>query len=75
VIDERNVLKAQHQEQVTDLAVAIAFEMGKDLNFIEGLALASHLHDLGERYIPPEIANKPDALSAADYELEKHQSH
>ena|GEM_PF-2951670 len=75
MIDERNVLKAQHQEQVTDLAVAIAFEMGKDLNFIEGLTLASHLHDLGERYIPPEIANKPDALSAADYELEKHQSH
>lgn len=70
-IDERNVLKGQHQEQVTDLAVAIAFEMGKDLNFIEGLTLASHLHDLGEMYIPSEIANKPGALSAADYELVK----
>ena len=70
-IDERNVLKGQHQDQVTDLAVAIAFEMGKDLNFIEGLTLASHLHDLGEIYIPPEIANKPGALSDADFELIK----
>ena len=56
---------------MTDLAVAIAFEMGKDLNFIEGLTLASHLHDLGEIYIPPEIANKPGALSDADFELIK----
>jgi len=70
-IDERNVLKGQHQDQVTDLAVAIAFEMGKDLSFIEGLTLASHLHDLGEMYIPPEIANKPGALSDADFELIK----
>lgn len=70
-IDERNVLKGQHQEQVTDLAVAIAFEMGKDLNFIEGLTLASHLHDLGEMYVPPEISSKEGALSAADFELIK----
>jgi PAS domain S-box-containing protein len=70
-IDELNVLKGQHQEQVTDLAVAIAFEMGKDLNFIEGLTLASHLHDLGEMYIPPEISAKEGAHSAADNELVK----
>jgi HD-GYP domain-containing protein (c-di-GMP phosphodiesterase class II) len=70
-VDERNVLKGQHQEQVTDLAVAIAFEMGKDLNFIEGLTLAAHLHDLGEMYIPPEISAKEGALSVADFELVK----
>ncbi len=70
-IDERNVLKGHHQEQVTDLSVAIAFEMGKDLNFIEGLTLAAHLHDLGEMYIPPDIASKEGALSDADFELVK----
>ena len=39
-IEDSNVIKSQHQERVTDLAVAIAIEMGKDLKFIEGLTLA-----------------------------------
>ncbi|MBT5485397.1 MAG: hypothetical protein HOH14_11820 [Gammaproteobacteria bacterium] len=38
-IEDRNVIKSQHQERVTDLAVAIAFEMGKSVKFIEGLTL------------------------------------
>ncbi len=70
-IEDRNVIKSQHQERVTDLAVAIAIEMGASIQFIEGLALACQLHDLGEMYIPPEIANRVGKLSDADFEMIK----
>lgn len=70
-IEDRNVLKGQHQERVTDLAEAIAVEMGKELKFIEGLTLACHLHDIGEMYIPPEIANMAGRLGDADYDMIK----
>ncbi len=70
-IEDRNVIKSQHQERVTDLAVAIAIEMGCSVHFIEGLTLACQLHDLGEMYIPPEIANRVGKLSDADFEMIK----
>jgi PAS domain S-box-containing protein len=47
-IEDRNVIKSKHQERVTDLAIAIAFKMGKSVKFIEGLTLANQLHDIGE---------------------------
>jgi len=68
-IEDRNVIKSQHQERVTDLAVAIAFEMGKSVKFIEGLTLACQLHDIGEMYIPPEIANRVGKLSESEFEM------
>lgn len=70
-IENRNLLKTEHQERVTDLAVAIAFEMGKDMNFIEGLTLACHLHDLGEMFIPPEITSMEGKLSESNYDMVK----
>lgn len=70
-IEDRNVIKSQHQERVTDLAVAIAIEMGASVHFIEGLSLACQLHDLGEMYIPPEIATRVGKLSDADFEMIK----
>ena len=45
--------------------------MGASVHFIEGLSLACQLHDLGEMYIPPEIANRVGRLSDADFEMIK----
>ena len=68
-IEVRNVLKGQHQDGVTDLAVAIAFEMGMDYEFIEGLTLAAAMHDLGEMYLPAEVASKDSALDDVERAL------
>lgn len=68
-IEDRSVIKSKHQENVTDLAVSIALDMGKNLLFIEGLSIACQLHDLGEMYIPPEIANQVGRLDDSDLDM------
>jgi len=62
-VETRDPYTAGHQKRVTDLACAIANEMGLAKDKIEGVRLAGTIHDIGKIQIPYEILTKPTSLS------------
>ncbi|MBO8154756.1 MAG: HD-GYP domain-containing protein, partial [Thermovirga sp.] len=71
VVESKDSYTANHQSRVAELASAIAEEMGLPMARIEGLRLASMVHDIGKIQIPSEILNKPGKLSDIEFELIK----
>jgi len=71
VVESKDSYTANHQSRVAELASAIAEEMGLPMDRIEGLRLASMVHDIGKIQIPSEILNKPGKLSDIEFELIK----
>jgi PAS domain S-box-containing protein len=63
-----------HQKKVSRLATAIAREMHINQGTIEGLYLASIVHDLGKIAIPTEILSKPSQLDQTEFEMIKTHS-
>jgi len=60
----RDPYTAGHQRRVTELALAIAQEMGLSGERLKGLQVASLLHDIGKGLIvPAEILSKPGRLT------------
>ena len=74
MIAARDPYTAGHEKRVTELAVAIAADMGQDEATIEGLRLAGLVHDVGKLTIPAEILNKPSLLTPIEFELIKGHS-
>lgn len=70
-VEIRDPYTAGHQHRVAELAVAIACELGMDDSQIEGLKLASVVHDIGKIRIPAEILSKPGRLNEFEYGLIK----
>ena len=60
----RDVYTAGHQRRVSELAAAIATEMGLPAQQIEGITIGAALHDLGKMMVPLEILSKPGRLHA-----------
>ncbi|MEE4203212.1 MAG: HD domain-containing phosphohydrolase, partial [Halieaceae bacterium] len=73
-VEMRDAYTAGHQNAVSDIAVAIAAELGLDAYQIDGLRLAAAVHDVGKIRIPIEILSKPDRLNKNEYELIKGHS-
>jgi PAS domain S-box-containing protein/putative nucleotidyltransferase with HDIG domain len=73
-VEKRDPYTAGHQRRVTQLAVAIATEMGLPESSIEALSMAGIIHDIGKIYIPSEILAKPGKLSNAEYSMVKVHS-
>jgi PAS domain S-box-containing protein len=73
-VEMRDVYTAGHQRRVAKIAEAIAGEIGLSANRIQGLRLASTVHDLGKVNIPAEILSKPGKLTSLEYELIKTHS-
>ncbi|MBN2283846.1 MAG: PAS domain S-box protein, partial [Deltaproteobacteria bacterium] len=71
VVEIRDSYTADHQKRVAQLAVAIGEEMGLDRNHIEGLRLASVIHDIGKITVPAEILSKPGRLNETEFALVK----
>ena len=65
----RDPYTAGHQRRVTELAVAIAGELGLDEKRIEGLRVAGLMHDIGKLAVPAELLSKPSRLSETEYRL------
>ena len=65
-VEMRDPYTAGHQQRVTQLACAMAKEMGLSEEQIEGLHVAGSLHDLGKILVPAEILNKPGPLSETE---------
>jgi len=72
IIKTKDPYTADHQLRVSQLACAIAEEMGLEAERIEGLRTAALMHDLGKIYLPAELLAKPDALNETEMKLFKN---
>ncbi|MGE3550485.1 MAG: HD domain-containing phosphohydrolase [Geobacter sp.] len=71
-IEKRDRYTAGHQQQVAQLAHAIAVEMGGlDDDRIKGIRTAGMIHDIGKLYVPNEILSKPGRLTDLEFGLIK----
>lgn len=73
-IEMRDPYTAGHQRRVADLATTIAQELRLPDTQIEGLYLASTVHDIGKIQIPAEILSKPGKLTDAEFSLIKQHA-
>ena len=71
MVEQRDPYTAGHQHRVSELAVAIATEMGLTNDQITGIRIASVVHDIGKIHVPAEILSKPSKLSQAEYDIIK----
>ena len=63
VVKCRDPYTADHQLRVSRIAESIGQSLGLDQDTIEGLRVASLLHDIGKLTIPAELLSKPGQLS------------
>ncbi len=63
---------AGHQRRVTQLACAIAKEMGLPEEQIYGIRMAGMIHDIGKIHIPAETFSKPSRLTETEFAMIKN---
>jgi PAS domain S-box-containing protein len=72
-VEMRDPYTAGHQQRVSQLAAAIAREMGLSEHTAIGIELASLVHDVGQINVPAEIMCRPGKLREHEYPLiQKH---
>jgi len=71
IVEMRDPYTAGHQRRVAQLAVAIANELQLPQEQVEGIHLASVVHDVGKIRIPAEILSKPGRLTGLEFSLIK----
>jgi PAS domain S-box-containing protein/putative nucleotidyltransferase with HDIG domain len=74
ITETRDPYTSGHQLKVSKLSTAIAQEMKLPQDKIEGIRIASLVHDIGKISIPSEILSKPSKLSEIEYRLIKNHS-
>lgn len=62
MVESRDPYTAGHQKRVTQLACAIAREMGLPDSQVDGIRMAASTHDIGKIRIPADILSKPGKL-------------
>ncbi len=62
-VEKRDPYTAGHQRRVSDLAAAVAREMGLPSDQTSAIHIAGMVHDVGKIYVPAEILSKPSQLS------------
>jgi len=70
-VEMRDPYTAGHQYRASQLAVAIAREMGLSDHTVNGIELAAIVHDLGQINIPAEILCRPGRLNENEFLLIK----
>ena len=60
--------RGRPSDMIASLATGIALELGLPTEEIERIRVASLLHDLGKLAVPPEILDKPTALSDGEWQ-------
>jgi PAS domain S-box-containing protein len=69
IVEVRDPYTAGHQRRVSELAAAIAVELGLDDETVTGLRMAALLHDVGKIVAPAEILTKPGRLTDIEYRI------
>ena len=71
VVESRDPYTAGHERRVSELATAIAADMGMEGEALAALRLAALIHDVGKIAVPAEILAKPGLLSEVEFSLIK----
>ena len=74
IIEVKDPYTAGHQQRVSQLAAAIAKELNLSQDKIEGIRIASLIHDVGKIGLPTEILSKPSKLTDIEFNLIKEHS-
>jgi PAS domain S-box-containing protein len=74
IIEVKDPYTAGHQQRVSQLATAIAKELYLPKDKVEGIRIASLIHDIGKIGLPIEILSKPTKLSDLEFSLIKNHS-
>ncbi|MDZ4163676.1 MAG: HD domain-containing protein, partial [Smithellaceae bacterium] len=74
LVETRDPYTAGHQKKVADLAGAVAREMELPDDQVEGLRMASLIHDIGKISVPAEILSKPTKLTDIEFSMIKIHS-
>lgn len=69
VVESRDPYTAGHQSRVSNLALAIAQDMGLDADTCTGIKLAGLIHDIGKMQVPIELLTKPTQLNDLEMSL------
>jgi HD-GYP domain-containing protein (c-di-GMP phosphodiesterase class II) len=69
MVEKRDPYTSGHQARVAELARAIGREMKLDPDRLEGLFIASAIHDIGKISLPAEILSKPSQLNTFERSL------
>ncbi len=73
-VEARDPYTAGHQLRSANLARAIAMEIGLSQEKIEGIRIASSIHDIGKISIPSEILTKPTRLTDLEFAMIKEHA-
>ena len=74
IVEVKDPYTSGHQQRVSQLAVRIAQELKLPEDKIEGIRIASLIHDIGKIGLPTEILTKPTKLSDIELNLIKGHS-
>ena len=74
IVEIKDPYTAGHQQRVSKLAMIIAQKMKLPQEKIEGIRIASLVHDIGKISVPAEILNKSIKLTGIEYNLIKDHS-
>ena len=70
-LEAKDAVTSQHTEEVVRLAVAVAAELGLDLEAVRNVELGAVLHDIGKVRVPESILNKPGPLDDEEWAVMK----
>ena len=71
LVEMRDPYTAGHQKRVAMIARAIAREISLPEDCIQGIWVASLIHDIGKIRVPSDILSKPGRITKAEFELIK----
>ncbi len=71
IVELRDPYTAGHQRRVSELASAIAVELGLGEDAVAGIRVSGMVHDVGKVIVPAEILSKPGRLSENEFMLIK----
>ena len=74
IIEAKDPYTHGHQHRVCQLAVRIAQELKLPEDKVEGIRIASLIHDIGKIGLPTEILSKPTKLTDIEFNLIKAHS-
>ncbi len=74
IVEVKDPYTAGHQLRVSQLTTAIAKELNLSPDKIEGIRVASLIHDIGKISVPTEILSKSTTLSDIEFSLIKEHS-
>ncbi len=72
IVEIRDPYLTGHHQRVSKLATAIAQEMKLPQDKIEGVKIASLVHDVGKVNLPTRIVSKPSSLAEVEFNLLKN---